>query len=238
MSPPNILEVMLFRMSARVTATVVCCILMQILDVVSQKSFSFWRTSSPRPPTGAPPRIPLGDFRPPDLQSSFMSPPPIILWDRRRWIHVPSGIPLSLGLWTSYPLPPPMNVPQNLKTGSRATWIFRPKCTSIIPRVQVCFPVSLYVEPFGYDDLPNDGTVKFWHDFGHFPISPSKNRGHNEVAPSHWLISSHLISCELNSTGSDVHWWFAVQLSAVHIRWDEKISDVNTLFVGVGQTRR
>jgi len=33
--------VMLFRMSARVTATVVCCILMQILCVVSQKSFSF-----------------------------------------------------------------------------------------------------------------------------------------------------------------------------------------------------
>ena len=35
--PPNILEVMLFRMSARVTATVVCCIIMQILCVVSQK---------------------------------------------------------------------------------------------------------------------------------------------------------------------------------------------------------
>jgi len=42
---------MSFRMSARVTATVVCCILMQILCVVSQKSFSFWGTSSsPRPP--------------------------------------------------------------------------------------------------------------------------------------------------------------------------------------------
>ena len=48
--PPNILEVMLFMMSARVTATVVCCILMQILCVVSQNSFSFWGTSSPRPP--------------------------------------------------------------------------------------------------------------------------------------------------------------------------------------------
>jgi len=71
---PNILEVMLFRMSARVTATVVCCILMQILCVVSQKSFSFWGTSSHRPPTGAPPRTSLGDFRPPDPQSSFMSP--------------------------------------------------------------------------------------------------------------------------------------------------------------------
>ena len=36
-SPPNILAVMSFRMSTRVTATVVCCILMQILCVVSQK---------------------------------------------------------------------------------------------------------------------------------------------------------------------------------------------------------
>jgi len=50
---PNILEVMSFRMSTRVTATVVCSTLMQILCVVSQKSFS---------------------FRPPDSQSTFMSP--------------------------------------------------------------------------------------------------------------------------------------------------------------------
>ena len=76
--PPNILEVMLFRMSARVTATVVCCILMQILCVVSQKSFSFRPPVSPRPPTGALPRTPLVDFRPPDPQSSFMSPPIIL----------------------------------------------------------------------------------------------------------------------------------------------------------------
>jgi len=54
--PPNILEAMLFRMSARVTATVVCCIIMQILCVVSQKLQL------------------LGDFRPTDLQSSFMPP--------------------------------------------------------------------------------------------------------------------------------------------------------------------
>jgi len=51
---PNILEVMSFRMSTRVTATVVCCILTQILRVVPQKRFS----SSPRPPTGAPPLDP------------------------------------------------------------------------------------------------------------------------------------------------------------------------------------
>ena len=37
----------------------VCCILMQILRVVSQKSFSF---SSPRPSTRAPPLDPTGDF--------------------------------------------------------------------------------------------------------------------------------------------------------------------------------
>ena len=87
MSPPNILEVMSFRLSTRVTATV-CCILMQILCLVSQKSFSF----VPRSPTGAllldpagglsppdplprlHPWTPLGYFHPPDSQSSFMSP--------------------------------------------------------------------------------------------------------------------------------------------------------------------
>ena len=81
----NILEVMLFRMSARVIATVVCCILMQILCVVSQKSFSFWGTTkSPRPPTGFSAPDPAGGFpspRPP----VFLYVPPIILWDRRRW---------------------------------------------------------------------------------------------------------------------------------------------------------
>ena len=56
----NILEMMLFRMSTRVTAAVVCCILMQILCVVSQKKLRPW--------------TPLGDFRLPDPQSSFMSP--------------------------------------------------------------------------------------------------------------------------------------------------------------------
>jgi len=81
---------MLFRMTARVTATVVCCILMQILCVASQKlSFSFLGTSSPRSPIpGLRPWTPLGDFVPqapyrgsawtplgsPDPQSSFMFP--------------------------------------------------------------------------------------------------------------------------------------------------------------------
>jgi len=68
-------------MSTRVTATVVCCILMQILCVVSQKSFSFWGTLFPRPPTGAPPLDPAGGLLSPSLQIFYV--PPIILWDRR-----------------------------------------------------------------------------------------------------------------------------------------------------------
>ena len=48
MSPPNILEVMSFRMSTRVTATVVCCFLMQILCVVSQKKLQLLRDFVPQ----------------------------------------------------------------------------------------------------------------------------------------------------------------------------------------------
>ena len=67
MPPTNILEVMSFRMWTRVTATVVCCILMQILCVVSQKASA---SGELRPPTGAPPLDlagglhPRGDFVP------------------------------------------------------------------------------------------------------------------------------------------------------------------------------
>ena len=57
MSPPNILEVMSFRMSTRVTATVVCCILTQILCVVSQKKLQL---------LGALPLDPAGGLRPPN----------------------------------------------------------------------------------------------------------------------------------------------------------------------------
>ena len=66
--PTNILEVMSFRMSTRVTATVVCCILTQILCVVSQKSFSF---SSSRPHTGAPTLDHAGGLHPPDPLPGF-----------------------------------------------------------------------------------------------------------------------------------------------------------------------
>ena len=54
--PPNILEMILFRMSARVTATVVCCILMQILCVVSQKKLQLLGDFVPQTPYrgGAP----------------------------------------------------------------------------------------------------------------------------------------------------------------------------------------
>ena len=65
--PPNISEVMSFRMSTRVTATVVSCILMQILCAVSQKSFSFWGTQTPYRGSAPGPQ-------PPDSQSPFMSP--------------------------------------------------------------------------------------------------------------------------------------------------------------------
>jgi len=67
-SPHNISEVMSFRLDLfyPVTATtVVCCILMQILCVVSQKGSA----SDPLPPLDL-----LGDFHPPDPRSSFMSP--------------------------------------------------------------------------------------------------------------------------------------------------------------------
>ena len=74
---PNILEVMPFRMSTRVTATVVCCILTQILCLVPQIRFSFWGTSFPNPPTGVPTLEPTGDFRLPDPQS-FLCPPIIL----------------------------------------------------------------------------------------------------------------------------------------------------------------
>jgi len=50
--------------------TVVCCISMQTLCVVSQKSLSFWGT----PFRGSAPGPQMGDFRPQDPQSSFMSP--------------------------------------------------------------------------------------------------------------------------------------------------------------------
>jgi len=70
-------------MSTRVTATVVCCILMQILCVVSQKSFSFWGTiklkffvpQAGRPPTGVPPLDPAGGLPSPRSPVFFYVPP-------------------------------------------------------------------------------------------------------------------------------------------------------------------
>ena len=57
-------------MLTRVTATVVCCILMQILCVVSQKKLQLPPDSLP----GLRSWTSLGDFRPPEPQSSFISP--------------------------------------------------------------------------------------------------------------------------------------------------------------------
>ena len=76
MSLPNILEVMSFRMLTRVTATVVRCILMQILCVVSQKKLQL-----------------LGDFVP-QTTSLLLCPPnnpvrstPLIAVYRPIWLH-------------------------------------------------------------------------------------------------------------------------------------------------------
>ena len=70
MSTRNILEVMSFRMSTRVTAIVVCCILTQIFYVVSQKSFSFWEDFVPLTPYwGSAPGLHWGPQTP-----IFMSP--------------------------------------------------------------------------------------------------------------------------------------------------------------------
>jgi len=65
---PNILEVMSF-MSTRVTATVVCCILTQILCVVSQKASASGGLRPPDPLPGLRPWKPLRSLGP-----SFTSP--------------------------------------------------------------------------------------------------------------------------------------------------------------------
>ena len=78
---PNILEVMSFRMSTRVTATVVCCILTQILCVVHKKNLQllgdltpYWGSAPGRRWGTSVPQTPV-----------FFCVPPIILRDRRRW---------------------------------------------------------------------------------------------------------------------------------------------------------
>jgi len=96
---PNILEVMSFRMSTGVTATVVCCILTQILCVVSQKASASgdfvpqttYRSSAPGPRWGP-------------QTTSLLLRPPIILWDRRPWLEwwccVNDDPPQPAVLWT------------------------------------------------------------------------------------------------------------------------------------------
>ena len=77
--PPNILEVMSFRMSTWVTATVVCCILTQMCSFTKKLQLRppdpLYRGSNPGPRWGTSiPRPPV-----------FFYVPPIILWDRRPW---------------------------------------------------------------------------------------------------------------------------------------------------------
>ena len=63
-------------MSTRVIAAVVCCILMQILCVVSQIKLELVKDFVPQTPYGGLicPWTPLGDFCPTDLQSSLCPP--------------------------------------------------------------------------------------------------------------------------------------------------------------------
>jgi len=72
---PNILEVMSFRMSTRVTTTVVCCILTQILGVVSQKNLQLLGDFVPQTPyRGSAPGRRWGTSVP-QTPSPFLCPP-------------------------------------------------------------------------------------------------------------------------------------------------------------------
>jgi len=43
-----------------------------------------------------------------------------------------------------------------------------------------------YFEPCGYDNFPNEGTVKFWHGWGHFPISPKIGDAAKNPVTGYW----------------------------------------------------
>jgi len=51
---------------------------------------------------------------------------------------------------------------------------FSPKCSVIIRLLKEYFFPFSYVEPFGYNNLPNDGTIKFLAKFEAISTSPQK----------------------------------------------------------------
>jgi len=51
--------------------------------------------------------------------------------------------------------------------------IFSPKCSTIVPLLKEYFPF-LYVEPFGYDNSPNGGIVKYLAKVGAISPPPRK----------------------------------------------------------------
>jgi len=53
---------------------------------------------------------------------------------------------------------------------------FSPKCRAIIPLSKEYFPFS-HVEPFGYDNTPNKGTVTYLAKFKAIFPSPRKYGG-------------------------------------------------------------
>jgi len=50
---------------------------------------------------------------------------------------------------------------------------FSPKCSTIVPLLKEYFPF-LYVEPFGYDNSPNGGIVKYLAKVGAISPPPRK----------------------------------------------------------------
>ena len=121
----NILEVMLFILSCN-SNDCCCCILMQILCVVSQKSFSFWGTSSPRLPPGALSLDPTGGLRFPRPQSSFISPNNPVISTPLLYgspISTPRSLPAFSRLWRGTPvLMPHPSAPQLSRCWHFPTW--------------------------------------------------------------------------------------------------------------------
>jgi len=68
---------------------------------------------------------------------------------------------------------------------------FSPECSAIIPLLTEYFP---YVEPFGYDNSPNEGTVKFSAKLGKFPHFP-KIGGRGEESNHGMLKLHHTANC-------------------------------------------
>jgi len=61
---------------------------------------------------------------------------------------------------------------------------FSPKCNAIVPLSKEYFPFS-YVALFGYDKSANEGTVKYWQNFGQFPHLPENSGTRQQIQSRH-----------------------------------------------------